>query len=135
MDPRPPDRVPQDPGHRYRTGFPKRTRIILEEHVEVLSRNARCLRELLSVQRQVQVGLFEQPADKAANLRVEHNKVAAEPFAVATFRHRDQASLGKTMFPKDGYDLVVVHGLRADQIIPQAGPLNLAHRAVTVLRS
>jgi hypothetical protein len=39
------------------------------------------------------------------------------------------------MFPKDGYDLVVVHGLRADQIIPQAGPLNLSHNAVTVLRS
>jgi hypothetical protein len=39
------------------------------------------------------------------------------------------------MFPKDGYDLVVVHGLRADQIIPQAGPLNLAHSAVTVLGS
>jgi hypothetical protein len=39
------------------------------------------------------------------------------------------------MFPKDGYDLVVVHGLRVDQIIPQAGPLNLAHGAVTVLGS
>jgi hypothetical protein len=102
MDPRPPDCVPQDPGHRDRTGFPKRTPIVLEEHVEVLSRNARCLRELLPVQRQVQVGLFEQPTADVANLRVEHNKVAAVPFTVAAFRIRDQASLGKTMFPKDG---------------------------------
>ena len=85
MDPRPPDRVPQDPGHRDRTAYPKRTRIVLVEHVEVLSRNARCRSELLPVQRQVQVGLFEQPAAEAANLRVEHNKVAAVPLAIAAF--------------------------------------------------
>jgi hypothetical protein len=85
MDPRPPDRVSQDPGHRYRTGFPKRTRIVLVEHVEVLSRDARCLRELLPVQRQVQVGLFEQPTTEAANLGIEHNKVAAVPLAIAAF--------------------------------------------------
>ena len=39
------------------------------------------------------------------------------------------------MFQKDGYDLVVVHRLRVDQIISQAGPLNLAHSAITVLGS
>jgi hypothetical protein len=39
------------------------------------------------------------------------------------------------MFQKDGYDLVAVHDLRADQIIHQTGPLNLAHSAVTVLGS
>src|SRR5208283_1652361 len=83
MDPRPPDRVPQDPGHRYRTGFPKRTRIVLVKHVEVLSRSARCLHELLTVQRQVQVGLFEQPTADVANLRVEHNKMAAVPLVIA----------------------------------------------------
>jgi hypothetical protein len=39
------------------------------------------------------------------------------------------------MLLKDGYDLVVVHELRKDPIIPQAGPQNLSHNAVTVLRS
>jgi hypothetical protein len=85
MDPRPPDRVPQDPGHRYRTGFPKRTRIVLVEHEEVFSHSASSRSELLRVQGQIQVCLLEHSAAEDANLCIENNKVAAVPLAIAAF--------------------------------------------------
>jgi len=58
---------------------------VLVEHEEVFSHSASSRSELLRVQGQIQVGLFEQPTADVANLRVEHNKVAAVPLAIAAF--------------------------------------------------
>jgi hypothetical protein len=58
---------------------------MLVKHEKVFSHSASGRSELLSVQGQVQVCLLEQPTVDVANLRVEHNKVAAVPLAIAAF--------------------------------------------------